>query len=51
MPESKPLPATNHLEQSRRLIVEMDAQLERIRVLMVHRPTLVAKPPRKADKA
>ena len=50
MPESKTPPATDHLEESRRLIVEMDAQLERVRALMLRPPTLVAKPPRKADK-
>ena len=50
MPESKTPPASNHLEASRRLIGEMDTQLERVRALMLRRPTLVAKPPRKTDK-
>jgi len=50
MPESKTPPATNHVEESRRLIVEVDAQLERVRALLLHRPTLVAKPPRTARK-
>jgi hypothetical protein len=50
MPESKTFAATNHVEESRRLIVEMDALLERVRALMLGQPTLVAKPARKTDK-
>jgi hypothetical protein len=49
MPEPKKTATTDHLEESRTLLAEMDAILKRVRGLLLGSPTLV-KPPRDDDK-
>ena len=51
MPEpKKKTPDTDHLDESRTLLAEMDAILKRVRALLLERPALVPKTVKDGDK-